>query len=138
MNNKISFLLSKFKLVAGLAVLMLAIPLTSVAQVTTATIRGQVNDYSGAAAAGAAVIVEDLRTGIDHAYTTNASGVFLATRLPAGGPYRITVDGTKAVEIPSIALADTYNITINLQTAAEVEEIIVIATPFDSILEAAE
>ncbi len=99
MNNKISSLLSKFKRVAGLAILMLAIPLTSVAQVTTATIRGQVNDYSGAAAVGAAVIVEDLRTGIDHAYTTNGSGVFLATRLPAGGPYRITVNGTKSVEI---------------------------------------
>ena len=75
MNNKISFLLSKFNLVAGLAVLMLAIPLSGVAQVTTATIRGQVNDYSGAAVAGAAVIVEDLRTGIDHAYTTNGNGV---------------------------------------------------------------
>ena len=133
MNNEISFLLSKFKLVAGLAVLMLAIPLTSVAQVTTATIRGQVNDYSGAAAAGASVIVEDLRTGIDHAYTTNASGVFLATRLPAGGPYRITVEGTKSVEIPSIALADTFNITINLQTAVEIEEIITIGQTADVV-----
>ncbi len=126
MNNKISFLLSKFKLVAGLAVLMLAIPLTGVAQETTSEIRGKVYDYSGAPLVGAFVTVEDLRTGVDHAYTTNNSGVFLAARLPAGGPYRITVNDTKTVEVPSIALGDVFNLIINMQTAIEIEEIVTI------------
>jgi len=126
MNNKISFLLSKFKRVAGLAVLMLAIPLASVAQETTSEIRGKVYDESGAPLVGAYVRVEDLRTGIDHAYTTNNSGVFLAARLPAGGPYQVTVNDTKTVEVPSIALGDVFNLIINMQTAIEIEEIITI------------
>ena len=42
MNNKISFLLSNFRLIAGLAVLMLAIPLTGSAQEVTSDIRGTI------------------------------------------------------------------------------------------------
>jgi outer membrane receptor for ferrienterochelin and colicin len=133
MNNQISSLLSKFKLVAGLAVLMLAIPLSAVAQDTTSSIRGKVNDETGAPVSGASIVVEDMRTGIDHVYSTNASGVFLATRLPVGGPYKVTVGGTKSVEIPSIALGDIYALTINMQSGAEVEEIVVIGTTAEAV-----
>ena len=131
MNNKIRF--SKFNLVAVLAALLLAIPLTSVAQETTSSIRGKVLDSSGSAVSSASVIVEDMRTGVRRPYSTNANGVFLATRLPPGGPYKVTVGGTKTVDIPSITLADVYHITLNLQSAVEIEEIITIGQTADVV-----
>jgi len=66
MKNKIRF--SRFNLVAVLAALLLAIPLTSVAQDTTSSIRGKVLDSSGSAVSSASVIVEDMRTGIRRPY----------------------------------------------------------------------
>jgi hypothetical protein len=106
--------------------MLLIVPVAGNAQDTTSSIRGKVNDESGNAISGASVIVEDLRNGVERDYATNSSGVFLATRLPAGGPYKITVDGTKSVDIPSITLADTYSVTINMTSAAAIEEIMVI------------
>jgi len=131
MNNKIRF--SQFNLVAVLAALLLAIPLTSVAQNTTSSIRGKVLDSTGSAVSSASVIVEDMRTGVRRPYSTNVDGVFLATRLPPGGPYKVTVGGTKSVEIPSIQLADIYHITLNLQSAVEIEEIITIGQTADVV-----
>ncbi len=131
MNNKIRF--SKFNLVAMLAALLLAIPLTSVAQDTTSSIRGKVLDSTGSPVSSASVIVEDMRTGIRRPYSTNADGVFLAGRLPVGGPYKVTVGGTKTVDIPSITLGDTFYITLNLQTAVEIEEIITIGQTADVV-----
>ena len=133
MNNKISFLLSKFNVVAGIAVLLLAIPITGFTQATTSSIRGQVNDSNGAAVTGASVIVEDLRTGVDRRYTTNANGVFLATRLPVGGPYKVTVGGTKSVEIPRILIGDIFGLTINMASGVEIEEIITIGQTADVV-----
>ena len=131
MNNKISF--SKFSLVAVLAAFVLAVPITGFTQATTSSIRGQVNDSTGAAVSAASVIVEDLRTGVDRYYSTNANGVFFATRLPAGGPYKVTVSETKSVVIPSIALADIFAITINLQSAVEIQEIVTIGQSADVV-----
>ena len=56
MNNKFSFLLSKFNVVAAIAALLLAIPITGFTQSTTSSIRGQVNDSDGNALSSAAVI----------------------------------------------------------------------------------
>ena len=67
------------------AAMLLAVPVAGNAQDTTSAIRGKVNDESGNAVSGASVIVVDTRTGVEHDYATNSSGVFLATRLPAGG-----------------------------------------------------
>ena len=131
MNNKIRF--SKFNLVAVLAALLIAIPLTSVAQDTTSSIRGKVLDSTGAPVSSASIIVEDMRSGLRRPYSTNADGVFLAGRLPVGGPYKVTVGGTKSVDIPSIALGDIFYITLNLQTAVEIEEIITIGQTADVI-----
>ena len=110
------------------AVMLLAVPVAGNAQETTSSIRGKVNDETGASISGAAVVVLDTRTGVERDYSTNSSGVFLATRLPAGGPYKVTVNGTKTIDIPSITLADTYAVTINIQSGAAIEEIMVIGT----------
>ena len=113
-------------LVAGLAVLLLAAPGSSFAQETASSIRGKIVDSNGQDVASATVIVEDTRTGVLRGYTTNDAGVFLATNLPVGGPYKVTVNGVKSVMVSSIALGDTYNLSVAMQSAAELEEIIVL------------
>jgi len=69
MNNKISSFLSKFNLLAGLCVLMLAIPNTAGAQATTGSVRGTVVTPSGGPAAGATVTVTDTRTSTTRSST---------------------------------------------------------------------
>ncbi|MDJ0916888.1 MAG: TonB-dependent receptor [Woeseiaceae bacterium] len=100
--------------------------LPAIAQETTSGIRGKVIDDSGAPVASAEVVIRDDRTGIRRQFTTNSSGVFLAARLPVGGPYEITINNTKSVVVPFIELGDTYNLTVNLQEAAAIEEIVAI------------
>ncbi len=112
--------------IALAAFMLLAIPVAGFAQDTTSAIRGKIYDETGATVAGASVIVEDTRTGVLRTYTSNSSGAFLATNLGVGGPYRVTVAGTKSVVVDSVALGETYNLTINMQSAAAVEEIVVI------------
>ncbi len=108
------------------AIMLLAVPVAGNAQQTTASIRGKVVDPSGMVVSGAAVVVEDLRSGVDRSYATNNSGLFLATRLLPGGPYRVTVNGTDFVDVPSIVVGDIYNLTVNVRTAAAIEEIITV------------
>ncbi|MCH7829156.1 MAG: TonB-dependent receptor, partial [Proteobacteria bacterium] len=118
-------------------VMMLSVPVAGNAQETTSSIRGKVLDVSGSAVAGASIVVEDLRSGVDRSYSTNNSGLFLATRLLPGGPYRVTINGIKTVDIASINVGDIYNLTINLQTEAAIEEIITIGQTADLIAVAA-
>ena len=118
--------LRQLSIAALVAVAFVAFPVASNAQETTSAIRGKVLDPTGAPVSGAAVVVEDNRSGVARAFATNASGTFLATRLPPGGPYTVTVDESKSVTIESIGLGDTYNLTINMQQAAAIEEIITI------------
>ncbi len=112
--------------VAALAALVMLAPVASNAQDTTSAIRGKVLNPAGSPVAGATVVVEDTRSGVERTYQTNDGGTFLATRLLPGGPYSITVDGTKTVNIASIGLGDTYGLTISMQQEAAIEEIIAI------------
>jgi len=113
-------------LLASLAVAFLALPVASNAQETTSSIRGRILDASGNPVSGAAVVVEDQRNGVERYYSTSGDGLFLATRLLPGGPYSITVNGTKSVEVPSISVGDTYNLSVSLGAETEIEEIIAI------------
>ncbi|MCH8248561.1 MAG: carboxypeptidase regulatory-like domain-containing protein [Proteobacteria bacterium] len=123
MDNKSRFTGSV--LVAFAAIVMLAVPVAGNAQETTSSIRGKVLDSSGNVMAGASVVVEDTRSGVDRSYSTNNSGVFLATRLLPGGPYRVTVNNSETIRVASINVGDIYNLTINM-TGAAMEEIIAI------------
>ena len=93
---------------------------------TTSSIRGKVIGASGSPLVGASVVVEDMRTGAKRSYNTNNTGTFLASRLPVGGPYRVTVNGSQSSTIGSLALGEIYNLPINLASNAVVEEVIVI------------
>lgn len=116
---------------AVLAAMLLAVPVAGNAQETASSIRGRIVDMNGAVISGAAITVEDTRTGVVRGYSTNDSGVFLATNLPVGGPYRVIVNGVKSVVVDSIALGDTYSLSVSLQTAGEFEEIIVMGQAAD-------
>ncbi|MEM8683455.1 MAG: carboxypeptidase-like regulatory domain-containing protein, partial [Pseudomonadota bacterium] len=112
----------------ALASLVLAVCMAvpAFAQETTSGIRGKVIDANGEPVANAEVVIRDDRTGIRRQLATNSSGVFLAARLPVGGPYEITINDTKTVEIPFIELGDTYKLTVNLQQQEAIEEIVTI------------
>jgi len=109
------------------------VALPAQAQDTSSQIRGRILDASGQPVSGANVVVEDTRTGVERNYISNSSGLFLATRLPVGGPFIVTINNVKTVEVPTITLGDTYNLTINLQQAAAIEEIITIGQTADLI-----
>ena len=112
---------------AAFAVFLLAcLPVAGFTQETTAAIRGKIYDESGEPVPGASVVVEDMRTGVLRTLTSNNTGAFYAAKLPVGGPYKVTVADTKSVMVETIGLGDTYNLTINLQEAASIEEIVVI------------
>ncbi len=115
------------------ALVILAAPVASNAQDTTSAIRGKILDTSGAPLSDATVVVLDTRSGVERTYQTNDSGVFLATRLLPGGPYKVTVNGTKSVDIYSIGLGDTYGLTVNMQQEAAIEEIIAIGQAADFV-----
>lgn len=103
---------------------LIVMPMLAQAQDTASALRGRVIDESGNAVVGASVVLEDLRSGNTRNYTTNNTGTFLAAKLPVGGPYRVTVDGSKSVDVASIDLGDVYNITINM--GETIEEIVTV------------
>ena len=121
MNNKSRFTGSV--LAALTAVMMLAVPVAGNAQETTSSIRGKVLDASGSVVAGASVVVQDMRSGVDRTYTTNDSGIFLATRLLPGGPYSVTVNNSDTAQVRSISVGDIYALTVNIG-APPMEEIV--------------
>jgi len=105
-------------------VLFLALPGTLWAAETTSSIRGKILRSDGSPVANVSVQVTDLRTGSSRTYKSNSLGTFLASKLPVGGPYKITINGEKTVTVESIALGDVYNLKIDLASAA-IEEIVV-------------
>ncbi len=109
----------------GLAsVLVLAGPAAVYAQETTSSIRGKVIGVNGSPLDQASVEVVDSRTGIKHTYSTNSSGTFFASRLPVGGPYKVVVNGKNSLTVNSIALGETYNLSLDL---SGIEEVVVTA-----------
>jgi len=111
---------------AALASLLITLPVAGFAQETTSNIRGKVLDPAGNPVADATIVVQDTRSGATRTATSGSDGTFFATRLLPGGPYKVTVNGVKTVEVPLISVGDTYNLTVNLQTEAEIEEIVTI------------
>ena len=112
---------------------MLIFPITAAAQETTSAIRGKIFDNQNSPVEDAAVIVVDSRTGMTRNYQTNASGTFLATNLPVGGPYEVTVNAVKSVTVSYIELGDIYNLTLYLREEAALEEVVVIGQSAEMI-----
>jgi len=118
---------------AAIASLLITLPVAGFAQETTSNIRGKVLDPAGDPVANASVVVLDTRSGAERTVTSGSDGTFFATRLLPGGPYKVTVNNVKTIEVPLISVGDTYNLTVNLQTEAEIEEIVTIGQTADIV-----
>ncbi len=131
MNNQISIFLSRFNLLAGFVVLVLAIPLTAGAQQTSSSVRGSVATPDGQPAVGATVTVTDTRTNAKRTTTTNEDGVFNVRGLAIGGPFEIVVTSSanKQALVTGVytSLSESTIFNITLEEGA-IEEIIVTAS----------
>jgi Carboxypeptidase regulatory-like domain/TonB dependent receptor len=97
----------------------------SIAQSPNATINGLVFDPTGAAIAGAEVVVINDATGVQYTTKTNGDGIYVVPNLPPG-PYRIQVSnsGFKTIIKPDIIIhvqdALAINFTLPIGAASEV------------------
>jgi Carboxypeptidase regulatory-like domain/TonB dependent receptor len=93
-----------FKLLYATCALLL-LSASAAAQSTTGRILGTLTDQSGAAVAGATVVVTDVQRGTSRTLTTDESGAYAAPNLPPG-TYKIHVQarGFKSVERPDVQI----------------------------------
>ena len=114
--------------VLGIACLVLTVSIPLFAQTTTGRILGTVSDPSGAAVAGAKVVITDVQRGAERTVTTDASGEYAAPELQPG-VYKVRAEakGFKSVERPNIVLevAQDVRVDVSLPTG-DVSETIVI------------
>jgi hypothetical protein len=114
---------------AALLLALAAVPAS--AQRASASIAGLVTDSSGAPVPGAMVVVKSTSTGLQRTITSNESGYYTITALPAG-PYSITVtkEGFSTFGVPELVLQVDQNATANaqLQVGAVSESISVVGS----------
>src|SRR6266487_2002706 len=117
----------------GPVVLALAFPvlLAAQSQATTGIIRGTVTDPSGAAVAGATVVLRETQTGFQRQLATNERGVFIASLMPLG-TYDVTARGVGFGETRRTGVRLGLGETVDL--AVQLQAVVVEATP--SVVEA--
>src|SRR5579863_1786906 len=96
-----------------LALSLISIP--ALAQSTAGRVLGTVTDASGAAVAGATVVVTDTQRGTTRTLTTDSAGEYVAADL-IPGTYKIRVEakGFKTVERPSVAVEVASDVRADL------------------------
>jgi hypothetical protein len=123
---------STVRLVVFFAAAALFMPALSVdAQVTTATLVGQLRDSSGAVIPGATVVATHEGTGVAREAVTDANGEFVLSALP-NGPYTVKIElsGFKTLENKGMQLGagQTVRQTFTLQVGALEETVTVAGT----------
>src|SRR5882724_542902 len=117
------------KIQFAVVALLLAISLTAVAQVTTATIVGTVTDPGGSIVPGAQVTAKNVDTGLTRTVLSSDAGTYRIEFLPVG-KYTIDVSytGFKRAQLSDIVLQvnDTSRVDIAL-TVGQVNETVTIA-----------
>lgn len=100
---------------AVIALCLLLAPIAAFAQTANGTITGTVTDASGAAVAGAAVVVSNTDTGVQTPTVTTQTGAYTAVNLPIGA-YSVTVSaaGFKKYVRNGLALAAAQTLEINV------------------------
>ena len=107
------------------------------AQLTTASLEGEVRDPTGAVIAGAAVRITNTATNVVTQVTSDAAGRFVAPSLPPG-PYQVAVQaaGFKRMERTGILLdvsqALSLEMTMELGATTETIEVAARATLLDT------
>lgn len=111
-----------------LATLLVLAAIPAAAQRSTGSIRGTVEDASGAVFSGAKVTVTNEETGLVRTTETNSDGLFTVAELPVGS-YRVDVEaaGFKSVARTRIDLnvADTRVVDVALEPGAVSETVTV-------------
>ncbi|HEY3837292.1 MAG TPA: carboxypeptidase-like regulatory domain-containing protein, partial [Bryobacteraceae bacterium] len=113
------------------AVLLLAAPIALLAQLTTATIVGNVTDPSGAVITGVTVLATNLATNASRQGTSDASGSYSIPFLTAG-EYRVTAGltgfQTQKVDRITLQVDQTARLDFKLQVGSVSESVEVSAT----------
>jgi len=91
-----------------LAVYLLALPFTGLAQETSGGITGKVTDEKGAPLAGADIIALHIPSGTPYPANSNKDGRYRIPGMRPGGPYAITIS------MPAMASVQFDNITVKL------------------------
>jgi hypothetical protein len=108
------------------AVILVCLPASS--QTTAGRVLGTVSDQSGAAVAGARVLVTDTQHGESRTFTTDDSGGYVAPEL-LPGTYKIQVEskGFKTTERPNVVVevATDERVDFTLQTGQVSETVVV-------------
>jgi hypothetical protein len=114
--------------VFGIVCLVLALSVPLISQTTSGRILGSVSDQSGAAVAGAAVVITDIQRGTTRAVATDDSGNYVAAQLQPG-VYKVRAEakGFKSVERVNIGLevAQDVRVDIALPTGQVSETVVV-------------
>jgi hypothetical protein len=114
--------------VLGIVCLVLAVAFPLTSQTTTGRILGTVSDQSGAAVAGAAVVVTDIQRSTTRAAASDASGDYVVPELQPG-VYKVRAEakGFKTVERVNIIVevAQDLRVDISLPTGQVSETVIV-------------
>lgn len=117
----------------GVALLLrLALSTTLLAQVAGGTILGVVTDPSGAAIAGAQVLVSEIATGANRTVATNSSGFYTVPNLqPSVYSVTVTAPGFSREIQESLTLTVNANLTVNfgLKVGSPTQELEVRDTP---------
>ena len=98
----------------SLPLVLLAVAVSTQAQVVGGTISGIVHDPTGAAVSGATVTVRQTETGATRTLTTDSDGRFFAPSVPVG-PYTVSVqhDGFAPQEQTGITLTVGQSLQLN-------------------------
>src|ERR1041385_3147897 len=99
--------------------LLLLFPLSALAQTTISTIEGTIKDAQGSVVSGAQIAIKSPAMGIERTATSDETGFYRLTALPAGN-YSVTVSasGFASSSIPNVEL--TLNRTVALDVQLEV------------------
>ncbi|MBA6252433.1 TonB-dependent receptor [Colwellia sp. MB3u-55] len=108
----------RLSLITGAVVLALGLSTSAMAADTSSSIRGQILSNSGSPVTGATVTVIHIPTGSKKTVKLNESGVFSASGLRVGGPYKVIVDSNiyqdKTLENIFLQLGQTSQVSIEL------------------------
>lgn len=120
------------KRIYTLIAVLFILPLGLMAQVTTSSMSGVVNNQKNEALSGATVTAVHLPTGTSYSTSTKKSGNYNISNMNPGGPYKVTVTyvGYLASEntIASLDLGETYLQNFELGTTASNLEVVVVTS----------
>lgn len=89
----------------------------ALAQLSTGTVRGQIQQASGAAKAGAQVVAVNQANGASYRASAAADGSYVLAGL-APGIYQIRVDGQAKAELVTVRVAETSNLDLRVDGQA--------------------